>query len=63
MSILGSGGDPRNMSPKLGTPRDRATTTTARETFMSGKNSLSEHMGTKGSKATPGRVQGHGGGK
>ena len=57
-----TGRDPRYIAPQTGSAKDRTLSQTARETFATGKNSLSEHSGSAGKKATPGKLQGHGGG-
>tara|TARA_R100000808_G_scaffold10241_1_gene27359 strand:- start:15288 stop:15476 length:189 start_codon:yes stop_codon:yes gene_type:complete len=56
-----AGKDPRYIAPQTGDGRGKSLTTTASETYATGKNKLEEHQTTRGGKGSPGKTQGHGG--
>lgn len=57
-----AGRDPRYIGPQSGSNRQgKSLSTTANETFATGKNKLEEHLTSRGGKGSPGKTQGHGG--
>tara|TARA_R110002051_G_scaffold140428_7_gene213192 strand:+ start:7191 stop:7379 length:189 start_codon:yes stop_codon:yes gene_type:complete len=56
-----AGRDPRYIGPQSGSGKGKSLSTTANETYATGKNKLEEHSTSLGGKGKPGKTQGHGG--